>query len=123
MPYVKGSWTIFQSHGFTVAVNLNQNLDDPAALRATITGMTGTSDDAVATRPDGNRIGGKMQETSKFDGFNFYLEILFDGGTRGKYYGTFFGLTGILTGITVDSSNNQATWFSDKDFFSSAATL
>ncbi|MES9609853.1 hypothetical protein [Actinomadura sp. NPDC000929] len=94
-----GVYTIFQSRGGNIQVNVTQD----GAGRLFGSAVYGSTAGTI--------------ETGSVDGFNIFFIIGWFNGTRGRYDGSLGG-DRRLSGITVDLNHpgSQATWFTSRTF-------
>ena len=96
---VSGEWTIVQSNGFEVLIDLVQR--GPAIHGA------------MKVKPGGPEANTHGEVTDQA----LTLDVDWPNGTHGKYTGQ-FAPDGVLSGVTFDLANptSQATWFSRRAF-------
>ncbi|MGA9278935.1 MAG: hypothetical protein WBV89_18440 [Ilumatobacter sp.] len=113
---VSGAWSIVQSNGYTVGVNIEQHGGDLSGdtwffkggdIRSFL-GVQWVADPTTAH---------SMQATGKVAGDTFTFDILWNNGTHGQYTGE-FQPNDRLAGFTFDAEHptSQATWVSDQVF-------
>jgi hypothetical protein len=98
---VDGQWSLVQSNGFTVEVDVVQARDPSGNL----------ADGPV--HGSALQVGdGESNLNGALNGDSLEFEVDWPNGARGQYSGT-FDAGGNLSGITYDLTNpgSQATWF------------
>jgi hypothetical protein len=105
---VNGPWTIVQSNGYKVQVNIVQTQFDNILVDGQLSGT------AQEYTPLGTDISNpnQMLDSGMLNGDSFVIRIDWGNQTLGHYSGTFDPF-GRLGGITYDENNPgaQATWF------------